>query len=230
MQTRRRRPAGPQGAPGGLPPPPAMRRPIVLASTSRYRRAQLEALGVEHRAVAPGFDENHGLGLAPEAMVVSFARGKAEAAARAHPGALIVGSDQAPELDGRALGKPGEAGAAVEQLLALAGRTHRLLTAVALHDAASGCTEHRLVVHRMRMRPLTRAIAEAYVARDAPLDCAGAYRIEGAGLLLFEAASGDDHSAIVGLPLLALGELLAGAGVDLLALALERSGHSPPAG
>ncbi|HEU4537147.1 MAG TPA: nucleoside triphosphate pyrophosphatase, partial [Polyangiaceae bacterium] len=186
-----------------------MIRPLVLASTSRYRRAQLEALGVEHLAVASGFDEDHGLGLAPDAMVVQFARGKAEAVAREHPSALIIGSDQAPELGGRALTKPGTRGAAVEQLLALAGRTHRLLTAVALHDAAAGRTEHRLVVHEMTMRPLTRELAEAYVARDEPLDCAGAYRIEGAGLLLFEAAAGNDHSAIVGLPLLALGELLA---------------------
>ena len=197
-----------------------MARPLVLASTSRYRRAQLEALGIEHRAVAPGFEEDHGLPLAPDELVVRFARGKAEAAAGAHPGALVIGSDQAPELDGRVLTKPGSAAAAVEQLLALAGRTHRLLTAVALHDAARATTEHRLVIHRMRMRPLSRALAEAYVARDEPLDCAGAYRIEGAGLLLFEEAAGPDHSAIIGLPLLALGELLAGAGVDLLALAL----------
>jgi septum formation protein len=202
-----------------------MVRPLVLASTSRYRRAQLEALGVEHLAVAPGFEEDHALPLAPEELVVAFARGKAEAAAAAHPGALVVGADQAPELDGRALTKPGTTAAAVEQLLALAGRTHRLLTAVALYDPGRGATEHRLVAHRMRMRPLSRALAEAYVARDAPLDCAGSYRIEGAGLLLFEEASGADHSAIMGLPLLALGDLLAGAGVDLLALALR----SPPA-
>ncbi|HEU4535753.1 MAG TPA: nucleoside triphosphate pyrophosphatase, partial [Polyangiaceae bacterium] len=202
-----------------------MTRPLILASTSRYRRAQLEALGVEHLAVAPEFDEDHTLPLSPEEMVVAFARGKAEAAARRHPGALIVGSDQAPELAGRALTKPGSAAGAVEQLLGLAGRTHRLLTAVALHDGARGRTEHRLVIHQMRMRPLSRELAEAYVARDAPLDCAGAYRIEGLGLLLFEEASGPDHSAIVGLPLLALGELLAGAGVDLLGLALGRGGE-----
>jgi 7-methyl-GTP pyrophosphatase len=197
-----------------------MTRPLVLASTSRYRRAQLEALGVAHLAVDSGFFEDHALGLAPDEMVVRFARGKAEAVAGRHPGALIIGSDQAPELDGRALTKPGTKGAAVEQLLALAGRTHRLLTAVALHDAASGRTEHRVTVHEMTMRPLTRALAEAYVARDEPLDCAGAYRIEGLGLLLFEGARGADHSAIMGLPLLALAELLAGAGVDLLALTL----------
>jgi septum formation protein len=200
-----------------------MTRPLILASTSRYRRAQLAALGVEHLAVAPDFYEDHGLPLTPEEMVVSFARGKAEAAAREHPGALIVGSDQAPELGGSALTKPGTAAAAVEQLLGLAGRTHRLLTAVALYDGARGVIEHRLVMHQMRMRPLSRELAEAYVARDAPLDCAGAYRIEGVGLLLFEEALGPDHSAIMGLPLLALGELLAGAGVDLLGLALGPS-------
>lgn len=201
-----------------------MPRPLILASTSRYRRAQLEALGVAHLAVDSGFYEDHESGLAPEPMVICFARGKAEAVAREHPSALIIGSDQAPEIDGRALIKPGTKAAAVEQLLSLAGRTHQLLTAVALHDAASGRTEHRVAVHAMKMRPLTRALAEAYVERDEPLDCAGAYRIEGLGLLLFEEAAGNDHSAIMGLPLLALAELLAGAGVDLLALALAEAG------
>lgn len=187
---------------------------IVLASTSRYRRALLEAAGIAHLAVPPRFDEDHAHPLPPDELVVAFARAKAESIAADHPEALVVGSDQIPELDGRILTKPGSREAAVEQLTALSGRTHRLLTAVAVH--ARGRTESRLVVHRMRMRALTPAQIDEYVARDRPFDCAGSYRVEAAGALLFEAMDGPDHTAIVGLPLTALASLCASFGLDLL--------------
>ncbi len=192
-------------------------RPLVLASTSKYRRALLDAAGIAHEAVAPPFDERHDGPAPPDELVVAFARGKAESLSRARPDAFIVGADQVPEIDGHVLTKPGSAAAAVEQLARLQGRAHRLLTAVALHDPASGRTTHRVVVHAMRMRPLSRAQIEAYVARDEPTDCAGAYKVEAAGALLFEAMDGPDHTAIVGLPLTALASLLAEHGVDLLA-------------
>lgn len=188
---------------------------IVLASTSKYRRALLEAAGIAHVAIAPDFDEDHALPMPPEQKVVAFARGKAESVAHAHPDAVIVGSDQIPELDGRILTKPGSVEAAREQLRALSGRTHRLLTAVAVH--ARGRTESGVVEHRMRMRALTRAQIDEYVARDRPLDCAGAYRVEAAGALLFEAMDGPDHTAIVGLPLTLVAALCARVGVDVLA-------------
>lgn len=188
---------------------------IVLASTSRYRRALLEAAGVAHVAVSPRFEEDHARPMPPEQLVVAFARGKAESIAADHPADVIVGSDQIPEIDGLILTKPGDAAGAREQLAALAGRTHRLLTAVAVHSR--GRTESRLVVHHMRMRPLTSAQIDEYIARDRPFDCAGAYRVEAAGALLFEAMDGPDHTAIVGLPLTALSSLCASFGVDLLA-------------
>ena len=194
-----------------------MSRAIILASTSRYRRAILDAIGLDYQAHAPDFEEVPDDTIAPEAMAISFARAKAESLGERYPEALILGSDQVVELDGRALGKPGTPERAVEQLLRLAGRTHRLLTAVALHDASAGRTEHRLVVHQMRMRPLTEALAGAYIARDQPLDCAGAYKVESLGAALFEEMLGTDHTAIVGLPITGVAELLAGAGVDLLA-------------
>lgn len=188
---------------------------IVLASTSRYRRALLEAAGVAHLAVAPRFDEDHGQPLPPEEMVVAFARAKAESVAAEHPGLLVVGSDQIPELDGRVLTKPGTLERAREQLAAMSGRTHRLLTAIAVH--AHGRTESRLVVHHMRMRPLTEAMIDEYLRRDQPFDCAGSYRVEAAGALLFDAMDGPDHTAIVGLPLTSLASLCASFGVELLA-------------
>jgi septum formation protein len=178
---------------------------IVLASTSKYRRALLEAAGIAHRAVSPPFVEDHAIGLPPDELVVALARGKAESV-QATEDEIVVGADQIPELDGRILTKPGSRERAIEQLLLLQGRTHRLLTAVAVRK--QNRTDCRLVVHRMTMRALGREQIERYVDRDRPFDCAGSYRIEAAGTLLFETMEGPDHTAIVGLPLSTLAELV----------------------
>jgi 7-methyl-GTP pyrophosphatase len=195
--------------------------PIILASTSGYRRALLDALGLEYTALPPRFEEDHTIELSPDDLVVEFARRKAESLLPDHPGALIVGADQVAEIDGQILTKPGTEARAVAQLLLLSGRTHRLLTATALAGLPGGVTAHRLVVHEMKMRPLTRDQAEAYVARDRPLDCAGAYRIEATGPLLFESMAGADHTAIVGLAITSLADLLREAGVDVLGRVLQ---------
>lgn len=189
---------------------------FVLASTSRHRRALLDQLGLEYVARAPHFDEDHTLPLSPEALVVAFARGKAESLAAEFPDLPIVGGDQVAELDGAILTKPGTRERAIEQLSTLSGRTHRLLTALAVHDPSRKVTEHALVVHEMKMRPLSRSAIEGYVDRDRPLDCAGAYKVEAFGVLLFEEMRGIDHTAIVGLPITTLATLLARSGVDLL--------------
>lgn len=193
---------------------------ILLASTSPYRRAILEALGLPFAVARPDFVEDHAGATDPAAMVVAFARGKALSLAARHPDTLIIGSDQTAAIDGQILTKPGTAERAVEQLLQLSGRTHELLTAVCVHDTRTGVTRERLVRHAMRMRPLDRALAEGYVARDQPLDCAGAYKIEALGIALFEEMTGPDHTAIVGLPVSVVAALLKEAGVDLLAAAL----------
>jgi septum formation protein len=204
---------------------------IVLASTSRYRRALLDSLGLRYRAMAPAFEEDHALAIPPEEMVIRFARAKAESLGPACPEAAIVGCDQLAAVDGKVLTKPGSEARAVEQLLALGGRTHQLLTAIALHRPRAGITEHAVVVHKMKMRPLTPALAEAYVARDRPLDCAGAYKVESLGIALFEEMLGDDHTAIIGLPITRLVWLLKNAGIELLESVLEnaRCARSAPA-
>ena len=178
---------------------------FVLASTSRYRRALLEAAGIVHRAVSPPFVEEHATPLPPEELVVAFAKGKAESV-EAAPNEIVIGADQIPELDGRILTKPGSRERAIDQLLLLQGRTHRLLTAVAVRKQNK--IDCKLVVHRMTMRALGRAEIERYVDRDKPYDCAGSYRIEAAGTLLFETMEGPDHTAIVGLPFSAVAELV----------------------
>jgi septum formation protein len=191
---------------------------LVLASTSPYRRALLERLRLPFEAVAPPFDEeaekaalSH---LDPEALSLALARGKALSVARARPGAIVIGSDQIATIDGRKLDKPGTEDDARAQLGLLAGRTHRLVTSVVV---VRDETIHAHVdVHELTLRPLSEAQIARYVARDAPLDCAGSYRSEGLGVALFERVRGEDATAVVGLPLIAVSRLLAQLGLDPL--------------
>jgi septum formation protein len=194
-------------------------KPIVLASTSPYRRALLERLKIPFSAVAPHVDEDAAKReiAEPEALVRHLAREKARSLAARFPAALVIGSDQAVDIDGQALGKPKTAEAAVNQLIWLSGREHKIHTAVAVHDAASGRTEEALDTHRIRLRVLTVDEIRSYVARERPLDCAGSYRIEALGIALMERISGDDYTAVIGLPLMRLVDLLARFGVRALA-------------
>ncbi len=198
---------------------------LVLASTSTYRRALLARLGLPFITAAPRFTEARAqAGLDPARLVVGNALGKAVSLLGDHPGALIIGSDQVAVCAGEVLSKPGTHSKAVEQLLYLAGREHDLLTAVAVVRAPSAGQpasadapgETALAVNSLRMRALTPAEAEAYVRAEQPLDCAGAYKSEGLGVALFETMRGDDPTAIVGLPLIALTRLLRRFGVDPL--------------
>ncbi|HOX45428.1 MAG TPA: nucleoside triphosphate pyrophosphatase [Myxococcota bacterium] len=184
-------------------------RKLVLASTSRYRSALLERLGLPFEAARPPYQEQHDLPLPPEELVLHLARGKARSLAPLFPDALLLAADQVAELDGRVLTKPGDEARAVEQLRLLAGRTHRLLTGVCLLEARSGRLEQALDVQRMSMRPLAEERLRAYVALDRPFDCAGSYRVEGPGIALFERMQGEDFTGIIGLPLTRVVDLLA---------------------
>lgn len=196
---------------------------VVLASTSSYRRALLERLGVPFDAVAPaGVDEDEAKDEEqdPERLARRLARAKADWVAAQHPDAVVIGSDQVAAVqDGarvRILSKPGTAERAVEQLLLLAGREMRLLTAVALVHRAGGRALEHLDEHRIAFRPFDRRVAEAYVERDRPLDCAGSFRLEGLGVALMERCRGDDATGVIGLPLIALSSMLEAMGVRVL--------------
>lgn len=154
-------------------------------------------------AVAPDCDEDRlkGRGLAVEELVTRLAREKAESVAEAYPDAVIIGSDQAAELDGEILGKPGTAAKAREQLRLLGGREHRLLTALCVLDARTGQRAEDLDIHRLRLRELSDGQIARYVAADDPVDCAGSYKIEGLGIALFDQVRGSDFTAVIGLPL-----------------------------
>jgi septum formation protein len=191
-------------------------RSIVLASTSRYRRDLLNRLGLVYEAVAPRFEESIRIGIEPGDLVLEQAAGKAGSVAADFPESLIIGSDQLVALGDHVLGKPGTPDRAVAQLQSMRGREHELLTAAVVLDAASGQRRSHLEVSRIRVRDLTDAEIQAYVRRENPIDCAGAYRAEALGIILFDYLRGDDPTAIVGLPLIATCRLLREFGVNVL--------------
>jgi septum formation protein len=189
--------------------------PLILASTSRYRQAELARLGAPFIAVAPAIDEEAEKDpqLSPEKLALHLAKRKAESLVPAHPGAVIIGGDQLVDFEGQILGKPGSEARAIEQLLAMRGKAHRLLTALVV--IAGGRTIQHLDVTTLTLRDLDRAAIERYVAFDRPIDCAGSYKLESRGIALFEAIDGVDASAIVGLPLMALTKILSGLGYSI---------------
>lgn len=182
--------------------------PLTLASTSPYRRALLERLGVPFRCVAPGVDEEafKALNLLPQELADRLALEKARAVAVREPGAVVIGSDQLADCGGQILGKPGDAARAAEQLASLAGREHELITALAV--VHPGGVETHTNIARLRMRELTAQEISRYVEADRPFDCAGSYKLEERGIALFQSIVSDDHTAITGLPLIALTTIL----------------------
>ncbi|MFO0723390.1 MAG: Maf family nucleotide pyrophosphatase [Myxococcota bacterium] len=183
---------------------------LVLASTSRYRRELLDRLGVPYAALAHQVDEralegSFPPGTRPDELALALAEAKARSLAG--PETAVLGSDQLVDLEGQVLGKPGTQEAAIAQLLRMSGKSHRLLTAIALVHP-SGAAVCALDVHVMTMRELSRAEAERYVEADQPLDCAGSYKIEQRGIALFSRIEGEDFTAIMGLPLLRVAAML----------------------
>ena len=194
-----------------------MRR-LILASTSPYRRALLDRLAVPYEVHAPGVDEDAYRDLPAREMALVLSVAKAEAVDIED--ALVIGSDQVVDVDGQILGKPGTPERAVEQLMMLSGRAHRLITGVAVHDTRTGETVADVDVHTLLMRALAQPALERYVAHDNPVDCAGSYKLEQRGIALFERIEADpetaDDTAIVGLPMMKLLGLLRRCGVDVL--------------
>lgn len=194
-----------------LPVPHPM--PLMLASTSRYRRELLERLRLPLHIARPEVDETPLDGESVPAMASRLARAKAEAIAAQHPGSWVIGSDQAAELDGQPLGKPGHRDAALAQLASMSGRQVRFHTAVCL--VRDGDARQAQDVTTVRFRPLSAAEIERYVDTEQPFDCAGSFKSEGLGIALFDAIESTDPTALVGLPLIAVSRMLREAGFDL---------------
>lgn len=191
------------------------RAPLLLASRSPRRRALLDQIGIAFEAVGADIDESRLAGETPAALVERLARAKALAGVAAAPDDRpVLGADTAVILDGDALGKPdGEAGA-LEMLARLSGRTHEVLTGVAV--ARGDAVEARVVATGVTLRPTSHAERSAYWASGEPAGKAGAYAIQGLGALFVERIEGS-YSNVVGLPLLETAELLRAFGIDALA-------------
>jgi septum formation protein len=198
-----------------MPAAPARPR-LILASTSRYRRELLARLRVPFDVVAPAVDEAPLPGETPAALARRLALAKAQAVARLHPQALVIGSDQVADLDGRALGKPGGHAGALAQLRAMSGRRVVFQTAVALARADPEHAALRLAAVEVRVRRLDAAQIERYLRLEQPYDCAGSARSEALGIALLERIVSDDPTALVGLPLMRTCALLREAGFEPL--------------
>lgn len=197
-----------------MSPPP---RPVVLGSTSPYRRELLQRLRLPFEVEAPRVDETPAPGERPEALARRLALAKARAVAARHPQAVVIGSDQVADLDGEPLGKPGNHANAVAQLQRMSGRTVVFQTALAVVCQASGFEQADLAAVRVRFRTLATDEIETYLQAERPYDCAGSAKSEGLGIVLLDAIESDDPTALVGLPLIRTARLLRAAGVPLLA-------------
>jgi len=194
-----------------------MNAPLILASTSRYRRELLERLHLPFTVQAPHTDETPRPGEGPAALALRLALAKAQAVAELHPQAWVIGSDQVADLHGEPIGKPGDIARAAAQLARLSGQTVIFQTGLALVRAEDGRQHGLLVPVRVRFRTLSAAAIARYLALEPAVDCAGSAKSEGLGIALLEAIESDDPTALIGLPLIALTRLLREAGLDPLA-------------
>lgn len=191
-------------------------RQLILASTSRYRRELLGRLALRFECADPGVEEQALSTEATADTALRLAELKARAVAARYPDALIVGADQVASCDGAILDKPGTHANAARQLSALSGRSARFDTALALLDARSAVLSARVVPCLVHFRRLSAAQIEDYLRREQPYDCAGSAKSEGLGIALIARIEGDDPTALIGLPLIALTEMLALAGLPVL--------------
>jgi septum formation protein len=189
---------------------------LVLGSTSRYRRELLQRLRLSFEVEAPRVDEVALDGEAPAALAQRLALAKARDVATRHPDAVVIGSDQVAELDGRPIGKPGSHERAVAQLRSMSGRSVVFHTAVVVLHRAAGFEAEALVPVTVRFRSLDEGSIERYLRLEQPYDCAGSAKCETLGIALLEAIESDDPTALVGLPLIRTCELLRRAGIDPL--------------
>ncbi len=189
---------------------------LILASTSPYRRELLSRLQLPFDVLSPNVDETPLPGETPSATALRLSVLKAQAAASAYPDALIIGSDQVLMLDAEQLGKPGNFDNAFAQLKKMQSRAMVFHTALTLFNSRTGHTQTRDVPTVVHLRPLTDAQIEAYLHKEQPYDCAGSARSEALGIALMTRMDSPDPTALIGLPLMALTEMLLHEGVDVL--------------
>ena len=191
-------------------------RPLILGSTSVYRRELLQRLRLPFEVVSPQVDETPLQGETPHTLAVRLALAKAHAVAEKHPQALVIGSDQVADLNGEPLGKPGTHTNAVLQLQRMRGHMVVFQTAVAVVCHETGFADHALAQVKVQFRDLSDQAIEDYLQAEKPYDCAGSAKSEGLGIALLESIDNQDPTALVGLPLIHTCRLLRAAGLALL--------------
>jgi len=201
---------------------PSGQAKLVLASTSRYRCELLSRLGLPFDVVAPEVDETPQAGESPSHTALRLAEMKARAVAARFPDSLIIGSDQVLLLDNEQLGKPGNFDNAFLQLQKMQGKVMVFHTALCLLNSRSGNLQLRDVPTTIHIRSLSDAQIENYLHKEQPYDCAGSARSEGLGIALIARYETADPNALIGLPLIALTEMLANEGVDPLLVEVSR--------
>ena len=191
---------------------------LVLASTSPYRRELLERLGMPFDTTSPNVDETVNDGETPEQLVKRLAESKARSVADSHQDALIIGSDQVAVLNNHILGKPGNHETAVQQLTNASGKKVLFLTGLCLLNTTTDNAQTSIDKFSVEFRELTASQIENYLQREKPYDCAGSFKSEGLGISLFKKMEGDDPSALIGLPMITLINMLSAEGVDVLSV------------
>jgi septum formation protein len=186
---------------------------LVLASSSRYRRELLERLKIPFQTASPDVDEAPFAGEAPAVTAGRLALAKAQATKERYPRALIIGSDQVAFCEGVRLDKPGNHANALAQLRLASGKSVSFVTAIALINSLSGSTQTRLINTEVRFRALTPEEIERYLVAEPAFDCAGSAKAEGLGISLVESIQSSDPTALIGLPLVALCEMLRNEGL-----------------
>jgi len=190
--------------------------PLILASTSKYRGGLLSRLTTAFSQVAPDFDETPEPDEIPLLLARRLAAGKANSVADKHPEALVIGSDQVASLQGSILGKPGTHENAVEQLKSFSGKCVDFYTSVALIRKSDNTLIEHTDHTRVCFRELSDELIDGYLKKETPYDCAGSFKSEGLGVVLFDHIDANDPTGLIGLPLIWLAGVLTDNGIDLL--------------
>jgi len=195
---------------------PASLPKIILASSSRYRRELLQRLGVSFESLSPDVDETRLEGESALDLVRRLSERKAMAGAQqTDSGSIVIGSDQVATVDDEILGKSGSHERAVAQLRQLSGKRVTFYTGLCLFNMADQSLQLDVIPFHVTFRSLEDRQIERYLRHEQPYDCAGSFRSEGQGITLFKRMEGDDPTALVGLPLIRLTQMLAEAGINL---------------
>lgn len=189
---------------------------LLLASSSPYRRQLLDKLGLSYLWQAPNIDETPLPNESPASLVIRLAEQKAKALAADFESHLIIGSDQVAVLNGKILGKPGNPARAKEQLLAASGQRVTFLTGLCLFNSHTQRTQSSCEEYSVTFRELSVIQIEKYLEKEQPFNCAGSFKAEGLGISLFKKLQGDDPNTLIGLPLIALIDMLKNEGIDVL--------------